>query len=247
MLPFLRALAAEALVAENNKALIQINDLTKTFILGDNEVLALRGINLQIDHGEFVALTGFSGSGKSTLMHLLGCLDTPTSGSYFLDNTDVSLATRDELAAIRNKKIGFVFQKFHLLPDLRAVDNVALPMLYAHLPEQEAKARATQLLIDVGLEQRIDHFPFQLSGGQQQRVAIARSLANQPSIILADEPTGNLDTATGDSVMEMFTELNAKGCTIIIVTHEPTIAAKTKRVIELVDGKIIKDTRQAQQ
>lgn len=212
-------------------------------MMGDNEVQALRGITLSISSGEFVALTGFSGSGKSTLMHMLGCLDTPTTGSYILDGIDISLASRDELARVRNQKIGFVFQKFHLLPDLQAVDNVALPMLYAGETESAARQRAAQLLIDVGLEKRIDHYPYQLSGGQQQRVAIARSLANKPSIIFADEPTGNLDTATGDSVMAMFKELNDnKGCTIILVTHEPSIAAKTKRIIELVDGKIIKDS-----
>lgn len=230
-------------VKNNTNALITAKDLTKTFMMGDNEVQALRGITLTIDAGEFVALTGFSGSGKSTLMHVLGCLDTPTTGFYSLDGIDVSKATRDELAAVRNKKIGFVFQKFHLLANLRAVDNVALPMLYAGMHEQDAKKKAAELLVDVGLKERIDHFPFQLSGGQQQRVAIARSLANAPSIILADEPTGNLDTATGETIMEMFKELNDKGCTIILVTHEPSIAAKTKRIIELVDGKIIKDSK----
>lgn len=228
---------------ENNIPLIQTKDLTKTFVMGDNEVQALRGITLSIEIGEFVALTGFSGSGKSTLMHMLGCLDTPTTGSYTLDGIDISTASRDELAHVRNQKIGFVFQKFHLLPDLQAVDNVALPMLYAGHPESIAREHAAQLLKDVGLEKRIDHYPYQLSGGQQQRVAIARSLANKPSIIFADEPTGNLDTATGDSVMAMFQELNEnKGVTIILVTHEPSIAAKTKRIIELVDGKIIKDS-----
>lgn len=227
----------------NADRLIDARDLTKTFMMGDTEVQALRGITLTIASGEFVALTGFSGSGKSTLMHVLGCLDIPTTGFYALDGIDVSKATRDELALVRNQKIGFVFQKFHLLPDLRAVDNVALPMLYAGVTEEEALKRAQQLLIDVGLEKRIDHFPYQLSGGQQQRVAIARSLANNPSIILADEPTGNLDSATGDSIMAMFKELNDKGCTIVLVTHEPSIAAKTKRIIELVDGKIIKDSK----
>lgn len=227
----------------NADRLIDARDLTKTFWMGDTEVQALRGITLTIASGEFIALTGFSGSGKSTLMHVLGCLDIPTTGFYALDGIDVSKATRDELALVRNQKIGFVFQKFHLLPDLRAVDNVALPMLYAGVSEEEALKRAQQLLIDVGLEKRVDHYPYQLSGGQQQRVAIARSLANNPSIILADEPTGNLDSATGDSIMAMFKELNDKGCTIVLVTHEPSIAAKTKRIIELVDGKIIKDSK----
>lgn len=225
--------------------MINAHDLTKIFVMGDTQVHALRGITLSIDQGEFVSLTGFSGSGKTTLMHLLGCLDTPTGGHYFLDGTDVSSATADELAHVRNKKIGFVFQKFHLLPDLQAIDNVALPMLYAGASEDEARTRAQKLLIDVGLGKRIDHFPYQLSGGQQQRVAIARSLINHPRIILADEPTGNLDSGTGESIMAMFKELNDAGCTIILVTHEPSIAAKTKRIIELVDGKIIKDPKQA--
>lgn len=230
--------------AVNNPLLIDSRDITKNFMMGDTQVLALKGVTLVIEAGEFVALTGFSGSGKSTLMHVLGCLDTPSTGFYALDGIDVSSASRDELARIRNQKIGFVFQKFHLLPDLTACDNVALPMLYAGINEEEARVRASKLLVDVGLDKRIDYFPYQLSGGQQQRVAIARALANNPSLILADEPTGNLDTATGDIIMAMFAELNKnKGCTIVLVTHEPSIAAKTKRIIELVDGKIIKDTR----
>ena len=232
--------------AVNKPLLIDSRDITKNFMMGDTQVLALKGVTLVIEAGEFVALTGFSGSGKSTLMHVLGCLDTPSTGFYALDGIDVSSASRDELARIRNQKIGFVFQKFHLLPDLTARDNVALPMLYAGINEEEARARASKLLVDVGLDNRIDYFPYQLSGGQQQRVAIARALANNPSLILADEPTGNLDTATGDIIMAMFAELNKnKGCTIVLVTHEPSIAAKTKRIIELVDGKIIKDTRNA--
>jgi putative ABC transport system ATP-binding protein len=232
------------LEAANKPLLIDAREITKTFMMGDTQVLALKGVTLVIKAGEFVALTGFSGSGKSTLMHMLGCLDTPSTGFYALDGIDVSSASRDELARIRNQKIGFVFQKFHLLPDLTARDNVALPMLYAGINEKDARAQASKLLVDVGLSERIDHFPYQLSGGQQQRVAIARALANNPSLILADEPTGNLDTATGDIVMAMFAELNKnKGCTIVLVTHEPSIASKTKRIIELVDGKIIKDTR----
>ena len=232
--------------AVNKPLLIDSRDITKNFMMGDTQVLALKGVTLVIEAGEFLALTGFSGSGKSTLMHVLGCLDTPSTGFYALDGIDVSSASRDELARIRNQKIGFVFQKFHLLPDLTARDNVALPMLYAGINEEEARARASKLLVDVGLDNRIDYFPYQLSGGQQQRVAIARALANNPSLILADEPTGNLDTATGDIIMTMFAELNKnKGCTIVLVTHEPSIAAKTKRIIELVDGKIIKDTRNA--
>ena len=232
--------------AVNKPLLIDSRDITKNFMMGDTQVLALKGVTLVIEAGDFVALTGFSGSGKSTLMHVLGCLDTPSTGFYALDGIDVSSASRDELARIRNQKIGFVFQKFHLLPDLTARDNVALPMLYAGINEEESRARASKLLVDVGLDNRIDYFPSPLSGGQQQRVAIARALANNPSLILADEPTGNLDTATGDIIMTMFAELNKnKGCTIVLVTHEPSIAAKTKRIIELVDGKIIKDTRNA--
>lgn len=221
---------------------IDIRDLIKVYKMGENELMALKGVSLSIDEGEFVAITGFSGSGKSTLMHLLGCLDTPTEGEYCIDGVQVTQATRNELAKIRNQKIGFVFQKFHLLPDLTALDNVALPMLYAGSSEEQARKRAAQLLTDVNLENRIDHYPYQLSGGQQQRVAIARSLINSPSIILADEPTGNLDSETGEVIMEMFRKLNEeKKVTIIIVTHEPSIASKTRRIIELIDGKIKSD------
>ncbi len=210
--------------------------------MGDNELKVLKGVSLSIDKGEFVAITGFSGSGKSTLMHLLGCLDVANSGDYFLDGINVSTANHDELADIRNQKIGFVFQKFHLLPDLTTLDNVALPQLYAGIKENQARERAAKLLDLVGLSNRMDHYPYQISGGQQQRVAVARSLINNPSIILADEPTGNLDTATGNSILQVFKELNAnQGVTIIIVTHEPSIAARTKRIIELVDGNIISD------
>jgi putative ABC transport system ATP-binding protein len=224
--------------------LIEVKNLIKIYRMGENEIMALKGINLSIDKGEFVAITGFSGSGKSTLMHLLGCLDVATEGDYVLDGINVSTASRDELAHIRNQKIGFVFQKFHLLPDLTALDNVALPRLYASIAESMARKEATKFLNLVNLADRMDHYPYQLSGGQQQRVAIARSLINNPSIILADEPTGNLDTATGDAILEIFNELNTNhNVTIIIVTHEPSIAAKAKRIIELVDGKIINDKR----
>lgn len=222
---------------------LQAHQLTKRYVMGSNEVTALKGVDLTIEQGEFVAITGSSGSGKSTLMHLLGCLDVPTTGSYILDGVDASTATRDELARIRNKKIGFVFQKFHLLPDLTALDNVALPCLYAGCSEEKAREKAAKLLDLVGLSNRMDHYPFQLSGGQQQRVAIARSLVNDPRIILADEPTGNLDTATSNIILALFRQLNHdQHITIIIVTHEPDIAAQTKRVVELIDGKIIKDT-----
>lgn len=221
---------------------LEARNLIKIYKMGENELIALKGVSLTIDKGEFVAITGFSGSGKSTLMHLLGCLDTPTEGQYFIDDVEVTQATRNELAKIRNQKIGFVFQKFHLLPDLTALDNVALPMLYAGSTEDVARKRAAELLTMVNLANRLDHYPYQLSGGQQQRVAIARSLINNPSIILADEPTGNLDSETGDIIMEMFDTLNREQrVTIIIVTHEPSIAGKTRRIIELIDGKIKSD------
>jgi putative ABC transport system ATP-binding protein len=221
---------------------IEARNLVKVYRMGENDLIALKGITLTIDKGEFVAITGYSGSGKSTLMHLLGCLDTPTEGDYFIDGINVSTSTRNELAQIRNQKIGFVFQKFHLLPDLTALDNVALPMLYAGSGEAEARTRAAELLTMVDLKNRLTHYPYQLSGGQQQRVAIARSLINKPSIILADEPTGNLDSQTGDVIMEMLRKLNTEQqTTIIIVTHEPYIAAKTRRIIELIDGNIKSD------
>lgn len=224
--------------------LLEAKNLTKVYHMGQTEVRALKGIDLVIQSGEFVAITGFSGSGKSTLMHVLGCLDNPTSGSYILDGTDVSSANRDDLAHIRNQKIGFVFQKFYLLPDLTALDNVALPRLYAGIPEHQARKDAERLLTTVNLAERIDHYPYQLSGGQQQRVAIARALVNKPRLIFGDEPTGNLDVATGDIIMDIFKTLNEQhNTTIIMVTHEPSIANKTKRIIELVDGKIISDKK----
>lgn len=223
---------------------LEAKHLCKTYTMGDSTVQALKGISLSIESGEFLAITGFSGSGKSTLMHILGCLDTPTSGSYVIDGINVSRALPDELAMVRNRKIGFVFQKFYLLPDLKALDNVALPLLYAGADEDFARHEAKKLLTMVNLENRLDHYPYQLSGGQQQRVAIARALINKPRIILADEPTGNLDTATGDIILSIFKELNEEQkVTIIIVTHEPYIAAKTKRIIELIDGKITNDKR----
>jgi len=225
-------------------ALLEAKKLAKTFKMGETTVVALKGVDLAIDSGEFVAITGFSGSGKSTLMHLLGCLDTPTSGTYIIDDVDVSQAGHDKLAYIRNQKIGFIFQKFHLLPDLTALDNVALPRIFAEAPEAQAREDARKLLDMVGLGHRISHYPYQLSGGQQQRVAIARALINNPCIILADEPTGNLDSTSGSAILELFKKLNEQqGVTIIIVTHEHGIAAKTKRIIELVDGNIISDKK----
>lgn len=223
---------------------LQAKDLKKIYKMGDLEVQALKGINLDIEKGEFLAITGTSGSGKSTLMHLLGCLDTPTSGEYRIDGKNTAHMNKDELAKIRNDKIGFVFQKFFLLPDLTATDNVALSQLYAGVPEKEARQKAIKLLEVVGLADRANHYPYQLSGGQQQRVAVARSLINNPSIILADEPTGNLDTKTGDTILSLFTELNkTNNVTIIIVTHEPEIAKKTNRIIQLIDGKIASDQK----
>ncbi len=225
-------------------SIIEAKNIIKTFKMGETEITALKGVSLSVEKGEFVSITGFSGSGKSTFMHILGCLDIPTSGSYVLDGIDASRASRDELAKIRNQKIGFVFQKFFLLPDLTALDNVALPCLYAGENEATAKEKAKKLLELVELEHRMDHFPYQLSGGQQQRVAIARALVNEPAMIMADEPTGNLDRATGETILQIFKDFNEKNnVTIIIVTHEPSIAARTKRIVELVDGKIVSDKR----
>ncbi len=227
-------------------ALVEVKNLKKIYHMGETELLVLNGIDLAITKGEFVSLTGASGSGKSTLMHLIGCLDQPTEGECFIDGVNTTHATKDELAKIRNTKIGFVFQKFHLLPGLTACDNVALPELYAGKTEKEARARARELLDMVELDDRMDHYPYQLSGGQQQRVAIARSLVNNPSILLADEPTGNLDSKTGEIIMDMFTQLNKnRGVTIMLVTHEPYIAEKTKRIIELIDGTIKSDKKKS--
>jgi putative ABC transport system ATP-binding protein len=226
------------------KTILEATNLTKKYLMGDTELNALNNVSFSIDEGDFVAITGTSGSGKSTLMHLIGCLDTPTSGTFMIDGLDSSKASRDELAIIRNKKIGFVFQKFHLLPDLTTLDNVALPRLYAGDSEAAARADAKKMLALVELGHRIDHYPYQLSGGQQQRVAIARALINNPSIILADEPTGNLDTQTGNTIIDLFKKLNTeKNVTIIVVTHEPDIAAKARRVIELRDGIVVNDKR----
>lgn len=224
---------------------LEAKNLVKIFKMGETIVTALNDVSLAIGSGEFVAIKGQSGSGKSTLMNLLGCLDTPTSGQYFIDGQDVAHLNKDQLAKIRNEKIGFVFQKFHLLPDLTAIDNVALPALYAGMKENQARQLAIESLKTVELENRMNHYPYQLSGGQQQRVAIARSLINKPSIILADEPTGNLDTQTGQSIIKLFRELNEKkNVTIIMVTHEPEIAKHANRTITLIDGKIVSDTNE---
>lgn len=223
--------------------IINIQDIKRNFTLGSEVVHVLKGVNLTINKGEYVALMGPSGSGKSTLMNLLGCLDTPTSGHYILNNKDVSTMKDDELADIRNKEIGFVFQTFNLLPRTTALDNVALPMIYAGKNSSERKIRATEVLTQVGLSDRMDHEPNQLSGGQRQRVAVARALVNHPSIILADEPTGNLDTKTSIEIMGLFNEIHAKGNTVILVTHEEDIAAYAHRIIRLRDGVIESDTQ----
>ena len=224
------------------KPLIKITNIKRDFVLGNEIVYVLKGIDLIINKGEYVALMGPSGSGKSTLMNLLGCLDTPTSGNYVLNGKDVSQMHDDELAEIRNKEIGFVFQTFNLLPRTSALDNVALPMIYAGFSKSERKARATKVLHQVNLADRMDHQPNQLSGGQRQRVAIARALVNKPSIILADEPTGNLDTKTSEEIMKLLEEIHTNGNTIIVVTHEEEIAAHAHRIIRMRDGVIESDT-----
>ncbi len=223
---------------------IKLRDITRNFPLGNEVVKVLKGIDLDIERGEYVALMGPSGSGKSTLMNLLGCLDTPTSGNYELNGKDVSNMTDDELAEIRNKEIGFVFQTFNLLPRTTALENVALPMIYAGKTKRERIERATEVLADVGLADRMDHKPNQLSGGQRQRVAVGRALVNNPTIILADEPTGNLDSKTSDEIMNLFNQIHAAGNTVILVTHEEAIAENAHRIIRLRDGKIESDTKE---
>ena len=225
--------------------LIKITAIKRNFALGDETVYVLKGIDLEIKKGEYVALMGPSGSGKSTLMNLLGCLDTPTSGNYILNGKDVSQMKDDELAGIRNKEIGFVFQTFNLLPRMNALDNVALPMIYAGFTKPERRIRAEEVLTQVGLADRMDHQSNQLSGGQRQRVAIARALVNKPSIILADEPTGNLDSKTSLEIMALFNEIHANGNTVILITHEEEIAAYANRIIRLRDGMIESDTRKS--
>lgn len=223
--------------------IIKVEDLCKTYDSGVVQVNALKHINITIEQGEFVAIMGHSGSGKSTLMNILGCLDRPSAGHYYLDGIDIADQTADELSDIRNKKIGFVFQAFNLIPRTSALKNVELPMIYAKLPAKERIIRAQELLKKVGLGERMDHMPNELSGGQKQRVAIARALANKPPILLADEPTGNLDSASTIEIMELFTQLNEEGVTVIIVTHEDDVAAFTKRVLWFEDGDLLYDKK----
>ncbi|MCZ8144227.1 ABC transporter ATP-binding protein [Flavobacterium sp.] len=224
------------------ESLINITDIKRDFQLGSETINVLKGIDLQINKGEYVALMGPSGSGKSTLMNILGCLDTPTSGTYILNSKDVSQMHDDDLAEVRNKEIGFVFQTFNLLPRTTALDNVALPMVYAGYNKTDRHARASEVLTQVGLADRMDHQPNQLSGGQRQRVAVARALVNKPSIILADEPTGNLDSKTSEEIMKLFDDIHALGNTVILVTHEEDIAQYAHRIIRLRDGIIESDT-----
>jgi putative ABC transport system ATP-binding protein len=243
-LDFSGGLGQLRLAEKDGTEVIRIRDLRKVYKMGDIEVEALRGIDLTIERGEFIAVTGASGSGKSTFMNILGCLDRPTSGEYFLEGQDVSALSSDEWAHIRNRKIGFVFQGFNLLHRTSAVENVELPMMYDGRQSKERRERALEVLQLVGLAERSHHLPNQLSGGQQQRVAIARSLVNHPALILADEPTGNLDTKTSIEIMELFQNLNEKeGITIVLVTHESDIAGFAKRQIVFRDGLIISDTR----
>jgi len=222
-------------------ALIEIRDLKKIYQMGSEEVRALDGVDLDVERGEYLAVMGASGSGKSTLMNLIGCLDTPTAGSYLLNDTPVEEMDDEALAAIRNKEIGFVFQTFNLLPRTSALENVELPLVYSGMARRERRQRAREALERVSLGDRVDHRPNELSGGQRQRVAIARALVNSPSILLADEPTGNLDSATSNEIMDLFDELSSTGNTIVLVTHEPDIAERCRRQLVLRDGKVLSD------
>ena len=222
-------------------AVIRIHELTREYRMGSERILALRGVTLEIRRNEYVAIMGPSGSGKSTMMNVLGCLDTPTAGEYWLNGEEVSRLTDDALARVRNREIGFVFQTFNLLPRATALHNVELPLVYAGVRARERRERAATALDRVGLGDRMHHRPNELSGGQRQRVAIARALVNQPSILLADEPTGNLDSVTSDEIMEVFAALHAAGQTVIMVTHEPDIAARAQRVVVLRDGRVESD------
>ena len=225
--------------------MIALQKLMKIYQMGDSTVHALDGVSLFIGQGEFVAITGPSGSGKSTLMNILGCLDRPTSGSYQLDGAEVATLNDDQLALTRNKKIGFVFQNFNLLPRISALHNIALPLVYAGVAEKERLSRSLTVLAKVGLAERRDHRPNELSGGQRQRIAIARALVNDPAILIADEPTGNLDTKSSLEIMDIFCDLHKQGRTILMVTHEPDIAAYAERVVHVRDGRILKDEQNA--
>ncbi|WP_373545349.1 ABC transporter ATP-binding protein [Chamaesiphon sp.] len=220
-------------------SMISLKDITKTYHLGTIDVPVLKRINLSIEEGEYVAIMGASGSGKSTLMNIIGCLDRPSSGQYFLAGQDLTKLDDDELADIRNQYIGFVFQQFNLLPKLTSLSNVMLPMIYADVDKSQRIEQATAALVQVGLSDRLQNSPNQLSGGQQQRVAIARALVNHPALVLADEPTGALDSTTSKEIMNLLTELNQKGTTIVVVTHDASVAARTKRTIRMVDGVIV--------
>lgn len=222
--------------------LIEVKNVYKIYNPGENEVRALDGISVTIDHGEFVAIVGHSGSGKSTFMNMLGCLDTPTSGDYYLDGVNVAGMTDDELSDIRNKQIGFIFQGFNLIPSLTAQENVELPLVYRGMPAEQRRQLAEEALARVGMEHRMSHRPSELSGGQQQRVAIARAIAARPPIIMADEPTGNLDTKSGEDVMKILHELNEEGRTIVLITHDNDIARQATRAIRIIDGKVVSDT-----
>jgi len=224
-----------------SEPIIRIRDLTRHYVMGTETVQALRGVSLDIDRNEYVAIMGPSGSGKSTMMNMIGCLDTPTGGEYWLNGQEVSQLTDDQLARVRNKEIGFVFQTFNLLPRATSLHNVELPLVYAGVSARDRRARASAALVRVGLGDRMDHRPNELSGGQRQRVAIARALVNEPSILLADEPTGNLDSTTSEEIMQVFGELHQQGQTIIMVTHEADIAAHAERTVVLRDGKVESD------
>ncbi|HEY9618250.1 MAG TPA: ABC transporter ATP-binding protein [Microcoleaceae cyanobacterium] len=219
--------------------IVRLEDIYKIYGTGETEVRALAGVNLVIEQGEYCSIMGASGSGKSTMMNIIGCLDKPTSGRYYLDNMDVSTLDDTALAHVRNRKLGFVFQQFHLLPQLTALENVMLPLVYANVPERERKDRAAEALTKVGLAHRLNNRPNQLSGGQQQRVAIARAIVGRPVLLLADEPTGALDSRTTVEILEIFTELNASGMTVVMVTHEPDVARQTRRIIWFKDGTVM--------